>query len=245
MARQISLDFNGAPPSSGGGTDYIPPAKYQLVVTKTSDPGNKSANGKPMVVFNYKVFNGPQKGKRLRDNFVMPMTAEDQKVGLQRLHAALLAMGVKVPADRKFKLDLDTIVGRRLQANVADSILPAQDNRPSRTISAVDEYVIPGSKAAASAPDDEDEEDEDDEDEDESDDDAEDEEDDDDDEEEAPPAATTRRERAAPVAEAPQRRRAQAVPPPPAAARRGKAKKTAPPADEDDDAFPFDNDDDD
>lgn len=200
MARLLTLNFKGAPPTQGGGTDIVPADKYRLVVAKTSDPGNNSSTGKPMVVINFKIARGDQKGKRLRDQFVLPHEDGAQMVGLQRLHACLLALGVKVPADKKFKIDMDSLVGRQCDADVVDGELPAQGGRAARKVSQIETYVIPGQKTAADDDDEDEEESEsdDDEDSDESEDD-DDEEEEEEEEKPAPKAKAKVKAKAAPA----------------------------------------------
>lgn len=234
MAKTMQLDFRKAPPSSGGGTDKVPPGNYELVITKVSDPNAKSRSGKPMLTFNYKIARGPEAGKRLRDNFLLPASAEDNNFGLQKLHACLLSCNLPVPADKKFSIDLEKLVGKRLLVSVADGVLPGQDGKPDRTVSQVDEYLMPRKVEA-----DDDDESDDDEDEDEApaakpkakakakkqpepEPDEDDEEESEDDEDEEPEPAPKPKAKAKAKAEAP--------------AEKPKAKKAkAPPPEEDDD----------
>lgn len=209
MARTIRLNFKGAPPSAGDRSDVIPPGDYRLEVAKMAETKSKSS-GKPMIVANFKVSVGEQKGKRLRENFMLPQSKDDSLVGLQRLHACLLSLGVKVPADREFRLDFDSITARKCEAVVVNGQLPANGDYPARTISEITEYKIPTAASAKrrAEPEDDDDEDEDDEDEDEDSDDDDDEEDDDEDDDED--EEDEEDDDAEPVAVAPRRARAAA-----------------------------------
>lgn len=197
MPKVMNLDFRKAPPAQGGGTDKIPPGRYFLTVSGVSEPGNQSQTGKPMPVVNFKVARGELTGRRLRDQFVFPKSAEDSLFGMQRFHAFLLCLGLAVPSDRPFKLDLEKIVGKTCWAEVADGELPARGSNPARTVSQVAEYVMPvAAQNGTSAPAADDDEDE-------------------GEDEEVAASAPRRRQTAAPaaVAEAPRRRRAAAPPP--------------------------------
>lgn len=215
MANVITLDFRNAPPASGGGTDHVAPGKYMVTIAK-GERGT-TAKGAPMVTLRYTIARGSETGKRLSDRFPFPLTAEDSNFGQQKLHAALLAAGIKVPTDKAFKLDIDKILGKQLAVEVGDNSYKDK-NGNERINSQINDYILPGSQRPAPAPADDDEGDDDDE-SDESDDDEAEEADDDDtdtddddeaeeeeeveEEEEAPPPPpVAKKKKAAPVAEA-------------------------------------------
>lgn len=130
MANEMTFDFSGAPPAQGkAGGDRIAPGTYLLGVASLDKTPAKS--GRPMVTATLAVQNeGLAIGKKLVERFAFPKPDSDDSVyGLQRWHAFLVACGMK---ERKGKLtlDLDTIVGKEIVAEVDDEVVPANDGYP-------------------------------------------------------------------------------------------------------------------
>lgn len=132
--RIVTIDFTGAPPAQGGGTDRIPPGKYVLRLTKIDD--GKSNTEKRMVTAALEVAQGPENGKRLRDQFVI---GGDAKFGRQRLNAFFRALGLAV-GEKIVKIDFDKLEGKLVLGDVRDDVIPANASYPERPISKVDAY---------------------------------------------------------------------------------------------------------
>ncbi len=147
MPDVIELDFTGAPPSEGPSfSDHIPPGLYDLRVSKAERV--TASNGKPMISVAFRVVGGQETGKKLADLFVLPRTEEESKVGLQRLHMLLVAVGSReIPG--KARIDLATLANRVLRADVEDSVIPAKDNYPERLSSRPAKYLRRGTLATA------------------------------------------------------------------------------------------------
>lgn len=146
MPRTVVLDFTDAPPAQGGGGfDHVPPGRYAIKLTQISEERAKSSNRK-MIVARWEVATGDQTGKSLSDRFVVE---GDAKFGRQRLHACLLALTLPV-AQKKIKIDLDTLSGRSCVALVVDEEIPASENYPSRMGSRIQAYFPIESKNGSS-----------------------------------------------------------------------------------------------
>lgn len=248
MAVQ-TFPLKGIDPFSGGQfRQYIKPGIYKFTISKYNDDPSKSSGAK-MHTFTFQVASGREKGKNITEYMVMPKTARDTKIGLQKIKAMLIAFGQD--ADREVKFDPARLVNKQLYLEIQDRLEEERTDGdrtfPARTISAISNYLTEAQAAkllkTTRELDDDDEDDLDDDEEDEDlDDDLDDDEEDedeleDDDEEEEPAPAPRRR---APAAKAVA----------PVAARNGRAasatRKRAEPepeADEDDDFFDADDED--
>lgn len=150
MPDIIELDFTGAPPSEGPSFgDHIPPGVYDLKVAKMEQVTSKA--DKPMISATFRVVGGQETGKKLTDLFVLPRTSDESKVGLQRFHMLLVAVGGK-QISGKAKLDLAALVGRGLKAIVEDNVMPAKDNYPERVTSRPGTYLKREAVATSAAP---------------------------------------------------------------------------------------------
>ena len=135
MPTYVELDFSGggAPPvqSMGGESDHIPPGQYVLALDKVDKTPSKA--GKPMATVSFKVSSGEQDGKRLVERFVFPRKGHDDSAfGQQRFHGLLVALGSK-ELKTKVKLDLDSLLGKKVIADVDDETQAATDSYPERT----------------------------------------------------------------------------------------------------------------
>jgi len=140
----VSFDFTGAPPAQGGGsTDHVAPGRYPIRLAEIVDGTSRS--GKRMVTASFEVVGGAEDGKRLKDNFVLQ---SDQKFGLQRLHAFLLALKLGV-SEKAVRVDLDKLVGRVCIGQATDDEIPANDNYPARLTSRLVAYYAPEAPASA------------------------------------------------------------------------------------------------
>jgi hypothetical protein len=164
-----------------------------MVVRKTEK--RTASTGRDMITVMTRVVEGENKGRKLVENFVLPSDSSDSPFGLQRFHAFLIACGSKEIKGKK-KLDLDTLVGLKIIAEVDDETQPATDKYPERIVSRALAYHPATKKAVAALEDDDDdeeeeeeEEDEEEEEEEEEEEDEEDEDDDDDEEDDDEPAA--------------------------------------------------------
>ncbi len=142
----LELDFTGAPPQQGGGSDRIPPGRYALKVTEISQA--TSGNGNPMIRVSVDVASGPEAGKQLRDQFMVGVGKEGSKFGLQRFHAFLIALGAPM-AQGKVKFNTDSLVGKVFEGQVGDKEMPAQGEFDARIVSEVRAYHKLGSGAVA------------------------------------------------------------------------------------------------
>ena len=147
MAEDLVLDFSGAPPSSGPQSDHIPPGSYVLKIEKAEL--TKTKKDKPMIVADLTVSRGPFTGKRLRDYFTIPESAEDSLVGLQRLNSVLVAVRGKEGKGRnKADAVITGITGKELLADVDDKELAAQAGYDTPlTVSNIVAYHYPKSDA--------------------------------------------------------------------------------------------------
>jgi hypothetical protein len=131
----IEFDFTGAPPAQGkAGGDRIAPGTYLLEVATLDSAPAKS--GRPMVTATLVVKNdGSYVGKKLVERFAFPKPdSDDSTFGLQRWHAFLVACGMK-ERKGKLSLDLDTLIGKGLVAEVDDEYQEASGNFAARTVS--------------------------------------------------------------------------------------------------------------
>lgn len=142
----VELDFTGAPPAQGGGTDRIPAGRYNLKVTAIKD--GASSNQNRMFTVDLEVASGNEQGKQLRDNFVVAPGANGSKFGLQKFHAFLVALGAPL-AQGKVKFDTDKLVGRVCEAQVGDAELRANGENEARTVSQPRGYYPLGTTSAA------------------------------------------------------------------------------------------------
>lgn len=153
---QVTFDFTGAPPAQGGGgVDVVPPGKYMLRLVDFED-GLTSRKDKRMVKTKWEVASGDFEGKSLRDNFVL---GGEGIFGMQRLHACLLALNVKV-GERSITFESTRLIGQTCVAVVQDGVMPANGDYPERAISEIRSYhslaevqaAQAAKAAAASAP---------------------------------------------------------------------------------------------
>lgn len=125
MPKVIELDFTGVEPAQGTPIVRIAPGTYQMAIKlDTAD----SSNGKPMVKATYTITKGPERGKKLFENFVMPRPgSDDGKYGQQRFHALLIAAGAK-KLTSKVKIDLEKFDNRELLGEVNDETREASSD---------------------------------------------------------------------------------------------------------------------
>lgn len=136
MADEVIVDLRGAPPAQGGATsDYIPRACYPFRVSKAEVVQTKT--GKTMVTVMIRVVTGDYVGRQIKDQFVFPKSPDESKFGVQRFHAFMLACGLPVKPETRFKLPLATLVNKGLYADVDDDEIPASDDGkyPAKKIS--------------------------------------------------------------------------------------------------------------
>lgn len=193
----IIIDFNNAPPSAGGGRfDRVPQGTYMVRPTKMEEA--QTSNDNPSIIATISITRGPHKGKKVREQFVLPRNKSDAQFGAMRLHGLMVACGLK-RQDKKVaakKVIQSLLKKGEAVAEIVDEDWTTNDGA-TRTSSKVASYYAPGSKegkallkdstsskkskkAKAKAKDEEDDEDED-EDEDEDSDDSEDDDEDSDD----------------------------------------------------------------
>lgn len=142
----FELDFGGAPPAQGGlRGDHILAGVYRLVVDKGEKLTSKK-DGKPMARISWKVDGGEFAGKRLLEYFVFPRPGtEDSIFGLQRFHAALIALGFKQQT-KKITLPLSKLVGKTCVAEVEDEEQAATEQYPARVTSRPMAYYREGAE---------------------------------------------------------------------------------------------------
>jgi hypothetical protein len=131
----MEFDFTGAPPVQGKvGGDRIAPGTYLLEIGKLDPTPAKS--GRAMITATLVVKNdGPYVGKKLVERFSFPRPgSDDSSFPLQRWHAFLVAIGMK-ERKGKLSLDIDTLIGKEIVAEVDDEFQEAKDNFPARTVS--------------------------------------------------------------------------------------------------------------
>jgi len=150
LTNVIEVDFAGAPPAQGGGSDHIPRGRYVLRIVSADK--TKAKSGRDMVAVRFTVDGGQEDGARERDQFVLPRSKDDSRFGLQRFNAFLEAVGYNI-GERKVRLDLDNLVNRLIEADVVDDKYEPENGSP-RIISRMDAYyrVRQGSPDAASVP---------------------------------------------------------------------------------------------
>lgn len=147
MPRVVNLDFSGAPPAQGGGSDRVPPGMYVIKVVEVKD--GKSSTGKHMLTGSFEIVKGEQAGKNLMDNFMVEPSAKNgSQFGLARFHAFLIALGGKEVAG-SMKLDLDKLNGRMCEVKVHDAERAATEEYEARTVSQIRAYYVVGSNAPA------------------------------------------------------------------------------------------------
>lgn len=133
----IELDFHDAPPAQGDeGSDRIPVGRYALRVDRATK--RTTTTGKPMITAFFKVAQGEHAGSRLRDQFVIPASPSDNKYGLQRFHALLVAINPQIGqqiAEKKVNFNLDLLKDKLVGADVVDNIIPANGNYSEKTVS--------------------------------------------------------------------------------------------------------------
>ena len=107
-SKSIEVDFSGV--ESGGGRK-VPDGEYLLKVTEVES--KESSSGNPMLVFKYKIANGPFSGAVVWDNVSLTPQA------LWRFRTLLECFGLN-PGDGKFKVDPDKYVGKTVFVEVAN-----------------------------------------------------------------------------------------------------------------------------
>lgn len=153
MARQMTFDFTDAPPAQGGqSSDHVAPGKHTLRLTDWQEQTARTSGNKMQVV-KLEVVSGADQGKTLIDRFV---TGSENKFGLQRLHAFLLALQLPVK-QKQVKLDVDRLIGRLTIGQIVDEVVPANDQYPERLQSKIVAYyaiegAAPAPEAVADAP---------------------------------------------------------------------------------------------
>lgn len=152
----IELDFSGAPPAQGGGSDLIPAGRY---VVKLADMRKQtSGTGTDMIVVVWDVASGEQMGKQVQDRFSLaPNKDGGPGFGVRRFHACLVALGAPV-AQGRVKFESDKLLGKACEAQVGDKTIPASGEYEARVVSEPRAYHPLGSakasatKAPAAAP---------------------------------------------------------------------------------------------
>ncbi len=107
-SKSIEVDFSGV--DSGGGRK-VPDGEYLLKVAEVES--KESSSGNPMLVFKYKVANGPFSGATIWDNVSLTPQA------LWRFRTLLECFGMN-PGDGKFKVDPDKYIGKTVFVQVAN-----------------------------------------------------------------------------------------------------------------------------
>ena len=178
------MDAKTYPPATAGvRQDYIAPGIQRLKVTDYSD--SPSNAGKPMNTFTFEVMAGSEKGKKIKDYFVIPKKVTTRASGypLQRLNALIIA--TVSPKKQVVTVDLKGLVGKTCNAEIVDDRQEEQkrdgQTYPARTASKIFAYL-----ESASVEDNEEEDDDEDEEDDEEDDEDDVDEEEEDDEEEEP-----------------------------------------------------------
>lgn len=146
MAHEVTLDFTGAPPAQGGGfADHVPEGDYLLVCTKWVDRISQAGN--KVYIPWFEVVGGEFDGKKLNDNFTDTGDPENN-FGMQKMHACLNAFNV-FPGEKKFKINLDALINKRVLATVQDRELDVRkEGQKPRTVSQIVEYAAVPKPAA-------------------------------------------------------------------------------------------------
>lgn len=131
----LEIDFTGAPPAQGGGgSDYIKPGTYVMVVNSAKKTTSKGS-GRPQAIVDLRVHNeGQFQGKKILDYFLLDRgEGEYGAFGLQRFHAFLVAVGYTI-GERKVQLDLEQLAGRPVVVQIDDDTLPPNEKFPDGKI---------------------------------------------------------------------------------------------------------------
>ncbi|KKN25974.1 hypothetical protein LCGC14_0879430, partial [marine sediment metagenome] len=151
MAKDMVIDFSGADPvQSTSMYDRIPEGAYAFKVAKAAVMQTKT--DKPMVDVQIEIAQGDQKGKKIRDMFVVPRKGKDDAVfGLQRLHGLMVACGIKKQKGRvKLSAIVKVLKGKGGVCEVQDNEIPATDDRPATKVSRpVSYYSVKSEEARA------------------------------------------------------------------------------------------------
>ena len=151
MPNIVTIDFQGVTPMNGGmGSDHIPPGKYAFKVSRLVS--GQARSGATMMTGTFSVASGPMAGKRIIERFVLPKDENDQKIGISRFYAFLLALGVKIRTDAAMRFDMDALTDRPFIGEVVDNEREANDKYPARTESSIDSFHPIGEATAGAAP---------------------------------------------------------------------------------------------
>lgn len=152
MPQFAKVNFNEAPPAQTGGStisDYIEPGTYTFSVDSLTLEGVRNQPGEEQFVLRLRCESGDFAGRVIIDRFRVPSATFTSKFPMQRFHAFLIELGVKLPG-LAFQFDMETLVGKRIDVLVKADIMPANGNFPEREVGAVDLYMrIAGGVSAA------------------------------------------------------------------------------------------------
>jgi len=133
MAQKLIVDFRGVD-SGGGGNDRVPEGDYHAVVDEVK-VGTAKSSGNTMLVWTFKINQGKQKGKKLKD--YTSLNAE----ALWKLKGLLESLGVKVPDSRTdLQPTLRKLLGKECGITVSDEEWTRDDGK-SRMTSKITDYM--------------------------------------------------------------------------------------------------------
>lgn len=101
----------------GGGSIRIAEGDYRAKIAKIEQTETKD-DGRSMLVLHYKISDGKQKGKVIKDRIVL-VGNDEKKDTLWKLRQVLEALGKKIP-DKTFKLNIDGLIGGEVAITVID-----------------------------------------------------------------------------------------------------------------------------
>lgn len=101
----------------GGGSVRIAEGDYRAKIAKIEQTETKD-DGRSMLVLHYKISDGKQKGKVIKDRIVL-VASDEKKDTLWKLRQVLEALGKKIP-DKAFNLNIDGIIGGEVAITVVD-----------------------------------------------------------------------------------------------------------------------------
>lgn len=124
------FDFTDAPPvQEMQQFAHVPPGMYHLRVKKLER--KQTSTGKPAVSAIFEIATGVNKNKLVSDLFVLPQSSEDNKLGIQRFHGLVIALGGKDRTGQRAKLDLAKFAGRECLSDIVDNEIPASEKYPN------------------------------------------------------------------------------------------------------------------
>lgn len=143
MSREVTLDFRGVEPASGGppAFTHVPPGNYPLKIHSADFGTSKGGNNMVTIVFETapRSQNDEFAGKRLTDYYTIDPVKGEPSFGIRKLMSLLLALGLNVTG-QAITLPLDRLPGLMCVGELYDDQMEGTEKYAARTVSKIGQF---------------------------------------------------------------------------------------------------------